>query len=170
MDKRVKRTIKAIKNGVYKYYILQENSLLTIKELCQKIKINRTTFYLHFSSFDEVIQAIQNDFLLEIANIVKNHKTLDEKILNACKYIQSSDKRYVKIFKITDPKIFKSIKSIIEPELKNQLADKNTDNISYEYAIDFILTGTIAIFNKWVEEGCKENPMDLFNKLRQLFN
>ena len=169
MDKRVKRTIKLIKNGVYKHYVIEGNENLTIKELCEKIKINRTTFYLHFSSLDDVIQAIQNDFLLNIVKIVKNNKTLDEKILYACEFVQKAEPRCAKLFKITDSKTFYLIKAFMEPELRILLAPKKFDDVSCEYVIDFILTGTISIFNKWISNGCKEKPMDLFYKLRELF-
>lgn len=60
MDRRVQKTKRAITHALAD--LLQEKKLddITITELCRVADINRKTFYMHFSSLEDVFQYIVN--------------------------------------------------------------------------------------------------------------
>ncbi|MCM1285812.1 MAG: TetR/AcrR family transcriptional regulator [Acetobacter sp.] len=57
MDRRIKRTRTAIFNAVLELIVEKEANRITVLELCNKADINKSTFYLHYKSMDDCLQA-----------------------------------------------------------------------------------------------------------------
>lgn len=68
MDMRVKRTLKSVQQAFYS--LAQEKSLdeITITCLTQRAGINRKTFYLHYKSMDELMQAVSEESYQNMMN------------------------------------------------------------------------------------------------------
>ncbi len=64
MDLRVRKTREAIKNTFKEMVCEMEASKITVKELTERARIHRKTFYLHYTS----IEALFADMLQETAN------------------------------------------------------------------------------------------------------
>ena len=58
MDRRVEKTKSAIKHEVINSLNTNEIEKITVKSICDKININRSTFYLHYSTINDVIDEI----------------------------------------------------------------------------------------------------------------
>lgn len=111
MDRRVTKTKKNIKQ-IFKELLLTENiSNITIKEIALKANIERKTFYLHYSSIQDLI----NEIMLDI------NKSFNDSLNN---YIIQNNGYDIK-------DIFNVINNII---LKNyELFQKIAHNDSYSY-------------------------------------
>lgn len=48
--------------------IIEENKTPTITEICQRIGINRTTFYLHYVNIIDLMEVIQNEIFQSFTN------------------------------------------------------------------------------------------------------
>lgn len=57
MDRRIKRTRTAIFNAVLDLIVEKEANRITVLELCKRADINKSTFYLHYKSIDDCLQA-----------------------------------------------------------------------------------------------------------------
>ncbi|MCH5314525.1 MAG: TetR/AcrR family transcriptional regulator [Eubacterium sp.] len=57
MDRRIKRTRTAIFNAVLELMVEKDAGKITVLELCKRADINKSTFYLHYSSIDDCLQA-----------------------------------------------------------------------------------------------------------------
>jgi AcrR family transcriptional regulator len=57
MDRRIKRTRAAIFTAALELMIEKNSSKITVLELCKKADINKSTFYLHYKSMDECLEA-----------------------------------------------------------------------------------------------------------------
>lgn len=62
-DLRVRRTIKSIKYAFCQLVLEKDYSEISITELAERAEINRKTFYLHFSSLDDLIEQLQNEIV-----------------------------------------------------------------------------------------------------------
>ncbi len=71
-DLRVKRTIKAIRNAFCQLVLEKDFKDISIKELTELAEINRKTFYLHFSSLDDLIHQLQKDIVNNFLKLVEN--------------------------------------------------------------------------------------------------
>lgn len=91
MDRRIKRTRTAIFNAVLELIVEKEANRITVLELCKKADINKSTFYLHYKSMDDCLQAcfqIIMDGVIELSkhisyyDIASNPKPTIDIILN----------------------------------------------------------------------------------------
>lgn len=72
-DRRVRKTKQAI-NDVF-CELTKEKKLneITIKELCAKADINKSTFYLHYHDIYDLAGTIQNDLIGEVCKIIDEY-------------------------------------------------------------------------------------------------
>jgi AcrR family transcriptional regulator len=73
MDLRVRKTIDAIRNTFKKMVLEMDANKITVKELAERAKIHRKTFYLHYESieslFEEMIEIATNAYFNEIDKV-----------------------------------------------------------------------------------------------------
>ena len=165
----------------------KEYSFITVKEICEKAGVNRSTFYLHYETM--------NDLLSETIEYVgkKIHKKFNNKVLDkqTIKNSKLEDlflitpeylllyleflKENKAIYKIaySQPNVFKEQyvvnhlhKNIFEPILNRFLVPKNEQ----KYMMSFYLSGMGALMAEWIKNDCKEDIQTIINILMKCFN
>ena len=149
----------------------KDYEFITVTEVCQKAGVNRTTFYLHYESMD--------DLLLETMGMInkKFNQAFESENIN----VHSTDKK--DLFLINDKylipylnliKDYKHIYKLIhdKPQLfNNQLAfQKLYENLfsvildkygvvkeEKEYIFTYFSFGIVAIIQKWIEKDCVDD-------------
>lgn len=75
-DLRVKRTLKSIRNAFYQLVLEKDFSDISITELTELAEINRKTFYLHYTSLEDLITEVEaeivNDILTHVGQDAQN--------------------------------------------------------------------------------------------------
>lgn len=73
MDLRVQKTREAIKNTFKEMVLEMDAPKITVKELTERARIHRKTFYLHYTSiealFEDMLQEAANKYFAEIDKI-----------------------------------------------------------------------------------------------------
>ncbi len=155
----------------------KEYEFITIKEICKKAGVNRSTFYLHYDNI--------NDLLLEtISNINKSFfevfkdKELSLKINNNSKkdlilitpYYLIPYLNHVKenkiIYKLSTkyPLLMRSIEKY--KYLQNEVLFPIFKNFDIEekwqkYISSYYIKGTYAIIEEWIKDDCKEDVNEI---------
>ena len=115
-DLRVIKTKEIIRNTFKNMILEMDYDYITIKELTERAKINRKTFYLHYESLDDLLLEIQNSlannfiekqvsytnledmkYLIGLFFESANKNPLDERILCSGSYRNISDRIYKKV-------------------------------------------------------------------------
>ena len=150
---------------------------ITVKEICVKASVNRSTFYLHYeNTFDLLSETTRYiiDKFLEYFSIDKNKLYIDfencklEKlvfiregyIMPYLMYIKENQRLFktamnkfgIMGFEAYYDKMFKHIFSPILERFDVPMAER-------QYIMKFYLTGVTAIIMEWIKIGC-ETPMD----------
>ena len=60
-DRRIGKTQKSIRDALMNLLEEKDASQITIKELAECANINRKTFYMHYSSIDDILDKIENE-------------------------------------------------------------------------------------------------------------
>lgn len=98
-DRRTVYTVNVIKDSFLE--LIQDNpySKITIKKICQTAEISRSTFYLHFDSINDVLNAVLDDAIMTTSTdyISINDFSVDylkenESLIPACQRVGSSAK------------------------------------------------------------------------------
>ena len=152
----------------------KEYEFITIKEICAKAGVNRSTFYLHYETKEDLLEecientnkhfltyfdSAKNDFVDKITTCPK-----EDLILITHDYL-SPYLNYIKENKIIHQVAVKH-KVIMNSDKKFNLLNKHIfqpiftrfgiDEKSSKYIILYYLNGVNAIINEWILNDCKD--------------
>lgn len=165
----------------------KEYSFITVKEICEKAGVNRSTFYLHYETIDdllsECIEYVGNKINKKFSNKVINKQVIKDSKLEDLLLITPEYllpyleflKENKAIYKIaySQPNVFKEQyvvnylhKNIFEPILNRFLVPKNEQ----KYIMSFHLSGMGALMIEWIKNDCKEDIQTIINILMKCFN
>ena len=160
----------------------KEYAFITVKEICQKAGVNRSTFYLHYETID--------DLLAETIQYVgkKIHEKFNHKVLDKCT-IKSAHlqelllvtpdylvpyleflKENKAIYKIAyaQPNILKekSIVNHLYQKVFEPILDRfSVPKIEQRYMLSFYLSGMSAVMIDWIKNDCREDIAVILNIL-----
>ncbi|WP_345840681.1 TetR/AcrR family transcriptional regulator [Bacillus sp. P14.5] len=78
MDRRKQYTRMVLKESLMD--LLQEKSIssITIKEICEKADINRSTYYAHFANQYELLDSIEEEFIEDLVGTLTQYNLSKE--------------------------------------------------------------------------------------------
>ena len=147
---------------------------ISVKEICEKAGVNRSTFYLHYDTIDdlfaETIEMLNNEFrnsfeVKDVRNIIKNGSEEDvifikeEFILPYLEFVKKN-KRVLKMIH-KRPILFKNENlygKMCEELFYPILAKFGISKEEQVFRLEYFTRGTVGIINKWLELDC-ETPI-----------
>ena len=147
---------------------------ITVKEICKKAGVNRSTFYLHYETLQDLLEeCVENSNKKFIEYFNKNPKQFFEKIKNCSnedfilitpEYL-SPYLTYIKENKVIHQVAVKHAHIMNSVEKFNALNKHvfmpifnrlGIDEKTGHYMIAYYLHGITAIINEWIKNGCKD--------------
>lgn len=163
-------------------YLLEKKDFeyITIKEICKKAGVNRSTFYLHYENTSDLLAEAISLINKRFFEVFKNNTLKD---INACSkeevifikeeyllpYLEFV-KENKRVFKTIHqkPEVFQAEKTF-EKMYKNvflPVLDKfNVPKEDKDYIFEFFTKGTLAIIMKWVSNGCIDSEEYIMNMI-----
>lgn len=162
-------------------YLLEKKDIefITVKEICQKAGVNRSTFYLHYENiYDllaETIEMLNKQFMksfnkdLIISKI--NNGNIEDLVFLTPEYLKpylTFIKDNKRVFKIIHKKPYlfnvdatfqKMYKEIFDPILNKFNVEKNKKIFIFE----FFTNGVVGLIMKWVNLNCEEDIDNILN-------
>ena len=137
---------------------------ITIKELCEKADLNRTTFYLHYSEQQEVLNDVVQEVLEKTSEYMKNVSPTAEtvELIEAFLiYIQKNDLIFRTLLCSEDTAGFKDdFISYVLASIRDNLPDYG--GVTCEpYVLAFLMNGCTHIIIEWIEREYALPPKDL---------
>jgi AcrR family transcriptional regulator len=149
----------------------KEYEFISIKEICTKAGVNRSTFYLHYETLDDLLQETIESYMqkfyssfdakLDIEEIINTNQTqnlflLTPKYLN--KYLDFI-RNNKKIFSISirKPQLlngYNIFNSMSESYFKPIMDYYKIDETIQPYLIRFHIDGIMSIIKQWLKDDC----------------
>ena len=152
----------------------KEYPFITVKEICEKAGVNRSTFYLHYETIDDLL----SECLVFVGKKIKskfNNKIIDKQTIESSNiedlllitpeylnlYLEFL-KENKAIYKIafSQPNVLKEQnivnhlhKHIFSPILDRFLVPKNEQ----KYMMNFYLSGISSVLLEWIKNDCLED-------------
>lgn len=152
----------------------KEYDYITVKEICLKAGVNRSTFYLHYETIDDLLRETIECFYdrlkerfkdLDVSKKNINNLSLEE--LNFCTpeylvpYLEvlKENKRFFAVA-FAHQYLFKTdlmFDSLYKDFFIHILERYNVEESAKKYYIKFFMTGIHAIIIEWIKNDCKED-------------
>ena len=165
----------------------KEYSFITIKEICEKAGVNRSTFYLHYETMDDLLSETI-EYIGKKIHKKFNNKVLDKQTIKNSKledlYLVTPEyllpyleflRENKAIYKIaySQPNVLKEqyivshlFKNIFEPILDRFLVPREEQ----KYMMSFYLNGMSAVMIEWIKNDCKVETQTILNILTKCLN
>ena len=72
-DRRIRKTKNAIKNGLAELLLEKSIGDISVRELTEKVDLNRGTFYLHYKDIFDLVEQIETEMFEELQYIIDSH-------------------------------------------------------------------------------------------------
>ena len=160
-DRRTAMTKRMLKEALTE--ILRETDIyhVSIRELCEKADVNRTTFYKYYGSQFDLLTDMENDLLSFLSKTISEHVTNTEKIIEtACEYLE---KHYEFVRLIinnnVDPLFPQKLFSLdaMRGVTLNEFYGKH-DETTIEYLFNYITYGAYRVICLWLCKEQRESP------------
>ncbi len=146
---------------------------ITVKEICEKAGVNRSTFYLHYETIDDLVYEC-NEYI--ISKFTKssserlNQKDIESLPTSELHFITPKYLMPWLDFICKNKKLFKTYinkfstltgeknnKLLFQNVLNPILERFNVDEVTRAYMLKFYVEGVMAIVKFWVENDCRED-------------
>lgn len=155
-NRRTKITKMLLKDSLIELMHEKAISQITIKELCEKADLNRSTFYLHYTDQFALLDDIENEILTTTFEYLKDVGSN----LDTLTYIET-----FLVYVQTNADIFETLlchqenmhfQTLFIYKIMEQLKENLPSNCSKEakpYVYTFLMNGCIHIIIDWINNG-----------------
>jgi len=165
MDRRVKYNKMVLKESFIDLLEKKDISQITIKEICEKADINRTTFYAHYNDQYDLLRKIENEFLdnvkAHLAELDQNNNNVNPVLLaeKIFEYIEENAKVCKLLLSERGGLDFQKqvMVMVYDPLIKELTSNNKISMEDAEYVYSFAVTGCVGIVQKWLNEDMKKS-------------
>jgi hypothetical protein len=156
MDRRIKKTKDNIKKTYMSLLSNKSCNEINVVDIVNKADINRSTFYFHYSSMNELMDEIENDVINKILDIVE-HNNVDmlKMIMMVADEVKANHKSLKTIVTRFDGHFTSKIERAITPIVINSPYKKIIGTKEeQDYIATFIIDGALGVFTHWIMDDC----------------
>lgn len=176
-DSRVRRTKKLIRQGLTE--LAQEKSIdkITVKELTDKIDINRGTFYLHYSDIENLVDCIRKDIyegfrrILDDVTLERILKEPGEILFDICSFLkQNSDICSLLLSSYETSALARDIGALLDEKCRELLmqAYPNLNKEAYVFLSEYFIYGGVGLVRSWFKLYPDKTPRQISELLLKL--
>lgn len=172
-DLRVQKTIEAIHSTFEEMLCEMDYKKITVKELCERARINKKTFYRYYDVLDDLLEETQNVFIQEYLKRVENYRIPEElDKINREFFLYSVEKGRVYEI-ITCISSYHTIRNKMVNTVMSQTWGQSSwlrllDPSMQDILLEFIQSSSIAIYRKWVADGKRISLNEIIEISNQL--
>lgn len=174
-NKRYRDTSERIVRAVYIILLSEHKPLsrITVREVCEKAQINRSSFYAHFQDVPDVIEQVEKNMAKGLTESFLQELEKKTGIMACFKALFEYIREYRGFYNI----YLNQTRNVGAVGVAWDLLRDYIEEIDYRkfgfsseremrYQGDFFLHGLTAMLRRWVSDGCKETPEELCEILR----
>ncbi|MBU3217359.1 TetR/AcrR family transcriptional regulator (plasmid) [Clostridium estertheticum] len=165
IDRRIQKTKDSIHNAFIHLIQIKEYNSITITEIASIANIDRKTFYLHYTSIDDVLKEFSIEAAEAVRVLLQENRPFDIRLFfqGLTNIMEDNICFYRHVSSITSYAFFLSqCKNILKSSLKDSFFSKSElhENVFDVYS-EFIASGIIGIYTNWLISDSKMNLAEL---------
>lgn len=173
VDRRVARTKMRLKDGLADLMTEKSVQEITVKELVERVHINRSTFYLHYSDIANMLEKVKQELIAEIAEVMESYppEPFSEQSVRFMKDVFFSLGRNRKLYRSLmgengDPAFVQQVENLVGEKCLTGLKRQFPNEMNVlKYSYRFCLSGCVGMIRYWLEKdaGESETPEEMAN-------
>ena len=166
-ERMINHTKELLKKSLLELLEKKPLSKITIKELCNKVDINRTTYYRYYLDPYDQLEKIEDDIFSKMSSFIEDKKTNNEfdMIYSILTYINNEKYEFKVLLEKGDINFQEKCLSFIGKKLFQNLQRNDLDTeIKYIYTAD----GSFGVVSEWIKGNIKLSVEELSNKILEL--
>lgn len=176
-DQRTRMTKRMLQGALVD--LLKEKPIqdVTVKELCQRAEVNRSTFYLHYYDIYALLEEMEGEIARELsATLLEQTFSADQSVFSAlyqgifglfgrhaelCSVLlgEHGDKEFVS-------KLFVQAREKCVAEWMRLYPGASRERVEFLYV--FISSGCVGLLRGWLSSGCREKPEEIAQRVEAL--
>lgn len=178
-DRRITRSKRALRGALIA--LIEERGLdaITVNDLCERADLNRGTFYNHFHDKENLLTALENEVLAEVALLQARMQSVTLGDMLAFRVAGRPVPVLVDLFEYLrgESDFLRAVLGSggdvrFGPRLREAVCENLVQNILHEkyrtnptpfvcYYVAFYASAYLGIIARWVEDGCPETPEEM---------
>ena len=174
-DRRTLRTKKVLKQALLELLKKQDISKVTVKELSHQADIGRGTFYLHYTDPYDLLDHVMDELLAELSGpydrIIANWEEdgLLAYLENIWRHVyENKDAFKILMSPRSGTQLMERTRQYCLKGAMSMLHQSQPMDTAAIYNIVYIISGALAIFQRWLEEDTPIPPEELAILMRKL--
>lgn len=172
-DLRVQKTIDAIQKTFEEMICEMDYDKITVKELCERARINKKTFYRYYDVLDDLLAELQGIMSQEYIKRVENYRIPEELDKINREFFLYSVEKGMAYEKITCSGSYGYIRNKMMNNVFDSTWGKSTwlqllDPYKQNILLGFVQSASIEMYRQWVADGKKiplEEIIEMSNQL-----
>ena len=162
MNQRIMLTKKLLKDSLTD--ILQTQSIyhVSVRELCERAGINRSTFYKYYGSPFELLEEMEADLLEATEHFLSQQEGLtDSTVLEQILKYLEEDLDFVRLLinSNVDPAFANKLFSLTPIQsMMKEAFESVLEADQYEYVTNYVVHGAFQVVCMWVNKANRESP------------
>lgn len=178
-DRRITRSKRALRGALIA--LIEERGLdaITVNDLCERADLNRGTFYNHFHDKENLLTALENEVLAEVALLQARMQSVTLGDMLTFRVAGRPVPVLVDLFEYLrgESDFLRAVLGSggdvrFGPRLREAVCENLVQNILHEkyrtnptpfvcYYVAFYASAYLGIIARWVENGCPETPEEM---------
>ena len=172
-DLRVVKTIESVKAAFEALICEKDYEKITVRELCDRARINKKTFYHYYETLDALLAEMQFELSSEYIRRVKDFVLPEELDKVNREFFLYSAEQGLAYEKITCNGAYHAIRDEMMAEVNEagwgrSKKFKTLSDFEKRMLIEFVNNAVLSVYRQWVEDGKKlpmEDVIELTNRI-----
>lgn len=166
-DRMINHTKKLLKSSLLELLEKKPLSKITIKELCAKVDINRTTYYRYYLDPYDQLEKIEDEIFNDMITFIGTNNTRNNslRLKSILKYINDRKEEFKILLVKGDINFQDKLLSFIGKKI---FESKNKDDINLEIKYIYTAVGSFGVLSEWIKGNLKLSIEELSKKIIEL--
>ncbi len=173
-DPRVRYTRTIIKKAFYELLKEKPVNKITVREICERAEINRSTFYKHYLDCYDLLDALKEDALAQFDKLMTSLE--GNGAMPALLAVLRALKDNAESFSLFAPgsgsgeftrQVIQRCYRYFDMHLTVS-AGRDRDEAQKEMSYAFLTGGISSVIERWTQNGCKESPVQVAAAIMEL--
>lgn len=187
-DRRTQYSKRVIRESLYELMKEKPLNKITVREICEKADVNRSTFYAYYTDIYDLHQRIIKQFFRFQHSVIKKANGVLEKKKDITdlqvddfyeiyyfylETIKENKELYKFIFnQNSSQSVFVSFRKVFYHNLKQMLPEETPAKIAdaFKDSFTFVNGGTTALMTQWLSTDCTSASVEKFAKQLSYFS